>query len=124
MIRKWFSLIEAFVDVKTADGYIIRVFVIAFTKRSPKQVKKTSYAQTSQVKDIRKKIFDILNKEIAKTNINTLVSHLIGDTYTQMIEKACKFIYPLQNVTIKKVKVLKRPKIDATKLAEMYNHEK
>ena len=33
-IKKWHSLIEAHVDVKTNDGYFLRLFVIGFTKRS------------------------------------------------------------------------------------------
>jgi len=39
-----------------------------------------------------------------------------------MITNNCKFVYPLQNVTIRKVKILKRPKIDVLKMAEMYTH--
>ncbi|GAB2250765.1 hypothetical protein Droror1_Dr00017015 [Drosera rotundifolia] len=42
------SLIEAHVDVKTTDGYNLRMFCIAFTKRRPNQVKMTAYAQSSQ----------------------------------------------------------------------------
>lgn len=38
LVKKWQSLIEAHVDVKTTDGYLIRVFTIAFTKRRPNQV--------------------------------------------------------------------------------------
>eukprot|EP00972_Heterocapsa_arctica_P039948 5884048-Heterocapsa_arctica.AAC.1 len=33
LIRKWGSLIEAHVDVKTADGYLVRMSVIGFTKQ-------------------------------------------------------------------------------------------
>ena len=36
------------------------------------------------------------------------------------IEKACHGIFPLQNVYIRKVKMLKKPKFDLTKLMEMY----
>jgi small subunit ribosomal protein S3Ae len=36
------------------------------------------------------------------------------------IEKACQGIFPLQNVFIRKVKMLKKPKFDLTKLMEMY----
>lgn len=36
------------------------------------------------------------------------------------IEKKCQLIYPLENVFIRKVKVLKKPKFDLTKLMEMH----
>jgi len=55
LVRKWQSLIEAHVDLKTTDGYMLRIFAIAFTKRRPNQLKKTTYAQTSQIRQIRKK---------------------------------------------------------------------
>ena len=60
LIRKWQTLIEASVDVKTTDGYFLRMFCIAFTKRRPNQVRKTSYAQSSQIRAIRKKMQDIM----------------------------------------------------------------
>merc|ERR1719267_521380 len=37
LVRKWHSMIEAHVDVKTTDGYIVRLFVIAFTSRQAGQ---------------------------------------------------------------------------------------
>ena len=33
LVRKWFSLIECYVDVKTTDLYTLRIFCIGFTKR-------------------------------------------------------------------------------------------
>jgi len=36
MIRKWQSTVETFVDIKTADGYIMRMFIVGFTKRHAK----------------------------------------------------------------------------------------
>jgi small subunit ribosomal protein S3Ae len=50
LVRKWQTLIEATVDVKTTDGYFLRMFCISFTKKRPGQVKKTAYAQSSQVR--------------------------------------------------------------------------
>ena len=38
LVRKWQTLIEAQVDVKTTDGYLLRMFAIAFTKKRPGQV--------------------------------------------------------------------------------------
>lgn len=52
LVRKWQTLIEAHVDVKTTDGYFLRLFCIAFTKKRPGQVKKTAYAQSSQVRAV------------------------------------------------------------------------
>ena len=39
LVRKWQTLIEAHVDVKTTDGYFLRLFCIAFTKKRPGQVR-------------------------------------------------------------------------------------
>ena len=50
LIRKWHSMIEAFCDAKTTDGYVLRVKALAFTKRQSTQIKKNCYAKTSQVK--------------------------------------------------------------------------
>ncbi len=36
------------------------------------------------------------------------------------IEKACQGVYPLQNTYIRKVKVLRSPKFDVTKLMEVH----
>ena len=50
LVRKWFSLIETFVDVKTTDQYTLRVFCIGFTKRRMDQAKRTCYAQSGQIR--------------------------------------------------------------------------
>ncbi|CAE8662447.1 unnamed protein product, partial [Polarella glacialis] len=52
MIQKFQSLIEAHVDVKTTDGVTVRMFVIAFTKKRPDQVKTSCYAQSAQIRQI------------------------------------------------------------------------
>jgi len=95
MIRKWQTLIDTYVDVKTSDGYILRLFTISFTKRHHNQIKKTSYAQRSQIKTIRQKINELLTKEVAKVNINDLVKHLTTSTYNEPIIKACQYVYPI-----------------------------
>merc|ERR1719487_193658 len=89
MVRKWQSLIEAFVDVKTLDGYVLRLFCIGFTKKRMNQLKK-------------------------------LVAKFIPEVIGKEIEKACQSVYPLQNVHIRKVKMLKKPKFDLTKLLEAH----
>merc|ERR1719494_172162 len=44
----------------------------------------------------------------------------IPDSIGRDIEKACQSIYPLHDVNIRKVKVLKKPKFDLGKLMEMH----
>jgi len=119
LIRKWQTLIECHVDVKTADGFILRVFAIAFTKRRTNQLKKTSYAQSAQIRRIRKKMTDIIVAESA-VELKALVQKFIPEVIGKEIEKACNSIYPLQNVFIRKVKVLKSPKFDVGRLMEMH----
>lgn len=53
LVKKWHTLVEAFVQTKTQDGYLLRMFAIGFTKRTSRQVKATCYAKNSQKKLIR-----------------------------------------------------------------------
>ena len=77
LIRKWQTLIEAHVDVRTTDGYYLRMFAIAFTKKQSNQaVKSTCYAQAGQVRNIRKKMFEIMSEEAAKCDLKELVQKL------------------------------------------------
>lgn len=98
-MRKWQSLIEANVTVKTTDDYLIRLFAIAFTKRRPNQIKKTTYAASSQIRQIRKKMTDIIQREATSCTLNQLTSKLIPEVIGREIEKATQGIYPLQNVS-------------------------
>jgi len=120
LVRKWQTLIEAHADVKTSDGYSLRLFCIGFTKKRQNQNRKTSYAQSSQVRQIRKKMVDIMNREASAVELNVLVEKLMNEIIGKEIEKHTQSIYPLQNVLIRKVKVLRSPKVDISKLMEMH----
>ena len=79
MVRKWQTLIEANVDVKTTDGYYLRLFCIAFTKKRKDQIKKTCYAQTSQIRKIRAKMVEIMTREAAACDLKELVGKFIPE---------------------------------------------
>jgi len=112
------------VDVKTSDGYTLRFFCVGFTKKRQNQIKKTSYAQTQQIKNIRRKMVEIITKEVGTGDLKETVNKLIPDSIGKDIEKACQSIYPLYDVFINKVKVLKRPRFDLGKLLEMHGEGK
>ncbi|GMI64526.1 hypothetical protein like AT4G34670 [Hibiscus trionum] len=120
LVRKWQTLIESHVDVKTTDNYTLRMFCIGFTKRRPNQVKRTCYAQSSQIRQIRRKMREIMTAQATSCDLKELVQKFIPEMIGKEIEKATSSIYPLQNVFIRKVKILKSPKFDLGKLMEVH----
>ena len=120
LIRKWQTLIEANVDAVTTDGYRLRLFGLAFTKKRANQIRKTSYATAAQIRRIRKKMVDIMRAAVESSDLKDLVKKFIPEALGKDIEKACQNIYPLQNVFIRKVKTIKSPRFDITRLMEMH----
>jgi small subunit ribosomal protein S3Ae len=120
LVKKWQTLIEAQCEIKTTDGYVVRMFSIGFTKRRPNQQKVTSYAQSSQVKQIRKKMVEIMEREASNCDLRQLFLKFIPETIGKLIENECQGIYPLKDCYIRKAKILRRPKFDPYKLAELH----
>jgi small subunit ribosomal protein S3Ae len=120
LVRKWQTTIEAHVDVKTTDGYGLRIFVIGFTKRQKEQQRKTTYAMSSQIHAIRKKMTQIITRECSSVDLKELVSKLVAEIIGKEIEKTCQGIFPMQDVLIRKVKMLHTPKADAARLLELH----
>jgi small subunit ribosomal protein S3Ae len=118
LVRKWQSLIEAHVDIRTADGYSVRIFSIGFTKKHKDHQKKTAYASAAQTRAIRKKMKDVMTKETNGIDLHQLVDKLMLESIGKEIEKHTQAIYPLKDVLIRKVKMLRAPKVDVSKLVE------
>ena len=87
------------------------------------QKRKTNYALASQQKEIRRRINDILSKEVSKSNATKLLELFTNETIEKKISREVSAIYPVKNIRVRKIKVIQRPKIDSTKLAEMHNNE-
>ncbi|VDM70307.1 unnamed protein product [Strongylus vulgaris] len=66
IVKKWHTLIEANGVFKTTDGYVLHLFCIGFTKRSPNQVKKTTYTKASKVRKIRARMLELMKRESIK----------------------------------------------------------
>lgn len=112
LVKKWQTCIEAHTDVKTTDGYLLRFFAIGFTKKRPNSNKKTAYAKSTQIRAIRKKMVEIISREVSTKDLKDVVTKLLPDSMGADIDKACQSIYPLHDCYIRKVKVLKKPKFD------------
>ncbi|GJX91772.1 40S ribosomal protein S3a-like protein [Tanacetum coccineum] len=98
LVKKWQTLIEAHVDVKTTDNFTLRMFCIGFTKKRANQVKRTCYAQSSQIRQIRRKMTEIMVSQAQSCDLKELVQKFIPESIGREIEKATSSIYPLQNV--------------------------
>merc|ERR1712108_40241 len=77
--------------------------------------RKTCYAQSAQKRALRAKMVEIMQRE-ATCDLKEFVSKLMPGTIGQEIQKKCQSIFPLQDVYIRKVKVLKKPRFDVSKL--------
>merc|ERR1712110_298091 len=86
LIRKWHTLIEAFADVKTTDNYVVRLFVIGFTKKQQNQESANCYAQSSQIRAIRRKIIEIIHQEAGQVALRDLVKKLVPESIEREIE--------------------------------------
>ena len=119
LIKKWHTLIDTFVDCKTNDGFLMRFFIVAFTSKNEEQKKAICYANRSQVRQMRAIMTKIIIKECKSSSLKELVGKILGKELTDDIVKKCKHIFPLENVTIRKVKSIKRPRVDMTQLNAM-----
>mmetsp|Transcript_25540 Transcript_25540/g.35946 ORF Transcript_25540/g.35946 Transcript_25540/m.35946 type:complete len:262 (+) Transcript_25540:96-881(+) len=121
LIRKKQSIIEASVDCRTTDGYIVRLFCIAFTKPQGNQIKSTCYAQSAQSRAIRAKMVQHMSELGTKGDLKALVKELISAPIGDNIAQSASTIFPIKDCFIRKVKVLKKPKFDVTALMEWHN---
>ena len=79
-----------------------------------------SGAISGQIRQIRKKMNEVITREVSTCDLKENVLKFIPEVIGKEIEKVCAGIYPLQNVYIRKVKILRRPKFDVTKLMEVH----
>jgi len=126
LLKKWVTLIEASVDFKTTDNFHFRVFALALTREQPNQVKKTSYAKTSQVKKIRMKMKEIMQKRFSNISTKEFVSKLVCNLVPPELESQLRFTFPVRRggVVIRKVKLIKRPdKENLARLEDLHSNE-
>jgi len=120
-LRKKMSLIDVVCDVRTQDGYILRVLVTTFTSRKSGQMKTNTYCKHSQVRAIRKIFVKYLAKHAANSPVSTFASECINDNISSRLLERGKKVFPLSTVLVRKVKVLKKSKIDVAKLVSETN---
>ena len=77
--------------------------------RSSLNLKKNKYA----IKQIRKKMVEIITKAVSKSPLKDVVDKLINEKIPVEITQQVKKIFPIQNCIIRKVKTINRPRFDS-----------
>jgi small subunit ribosomal protein S3Ae len=122
-VRKWCTTIENVIEAKTKDGYVLRIFVIAFTAKQSNQLSKNCYAKHRLVHWIRLRMSKLIQRRLERSDINDTVKLITNETLTSLMKKRCNPLFPLRDVLIHKIKVLRTPKFDTTKLLEAHKGE-
>ena len=63
---------------------------------------------------------NVMTRETHQVDLKEVVNKLIPDSIGKDIEKKCQLIFPLENVNVRRVKVLKKPNFDVSKLMEFH----
>lgn len=100
IVKRQTSRIDANLDVKTKDGYVIRVKPICFTVKR---------ARTSQIKGIREVMNNIVKERAAELNFEQFIEEAIMGKLSANIYRNAKSIYPLRRVEIRKTEVKSVP---------------
>jgi small subunit ribosomal protein S3Ae len=64
---------------------------------------------------------DIMVREATVCDLKGLFQKFIPETIGRFLEAECQGIYPLKDCYIRKAKILKRPKFEPYKLAELHS---
>lgn len=123
LLKKWCTLIEVPIEAKTADGYTLRLFVIAFTTKQKNQLSKNCYANKHLAKWVRARMTSMVQRRFASIGINAAVSDMTSDRLVSSLFARCNPILPLRDVKIRKVKVLRTPAFDLKSLLEQHGGE-
>ncbi|GIQ89381.1 40S ribosomal protein S1/3, eukaryotes [Kipferlia bialata] len=124
MLKKGQSLMEAFVDVKTVDGYVLRFFMITFSKRSLGQQKNTCFANTNQQHGIRAAMMKVVREEVANQDLRSVIANAIAtDALSKTMEVECRRVFPVQNTLVRKIKVLRAPRLDNNAILDFHTKQ-
>jgi small subunit ribosomal protein S3Ae len=112
MFKKGITLIECFTEVKTVDGYVLRIFAIAFTCKADGQINKNAKARATKRKILRAKMIAEIQNKCSGKKLQDIVNMIKSEKIEKDINESLNKIRPMNNITIRKVKMLRRPKFD------------
>ena len=100
LTRRRRSKVDAVMDVKTKEGYVVRIKTLSITDKR---------VNTSIKSSLRVRQEEIVRNEAAKSTLSVLVQKMLFGKLAMDMKKQCKDIYPLKRVEIRKSEVLVIP---------------
>jgi small subunit ribosomal protein S3Ae len=119
ILRKYKTLITANVDVKTADGFIVRMFCMGYTKKLPQSHCNHTYAQQAKRRQIRDAMIQTMTQAAEASTVEVLSKDLVEEKIENKIVEQCKNIFQIEAVYITKVKVIKAPALSAEQVSAL-----
>jgi small subunit ribosomal protein S3Ae len=107
MVRRKVDRIDLVVDKVTKDGIVLRIKTICVTRRVPKGIRTK----------IRKKIDEILNKEIQDSTMDNFILRVLSDDFKNSIASSLNKLYPVKHFEFRKIEV-KTPLEELVKVKE------
>jgi small subunit ribosomal protein S3Ae len=100
LVRRGTSKVAAVTEVKTKDGWVMRIAVLAVT---------THRIGSAQKSAMRKRMIETLVKKAAEMDIAQFLKEALEGTLAADLFVAGKKVAPLRKVELAKIKVLKYP---------------
>ena len=119
LLKKRQSLVEIITEVKTKEGDVLRLSVVAVTSRRPGQTKLNSYAQSSKIRLFRKKLSAEFAKLAAERTCNDFVNDIVTDALNTKLDQFSGKIIPGIKTLISKVKISKNNNVDLKGFTEV-----
>lgn len=101
LVRRRTRRIDTIQDVKTKDGFLLRVKTITITHKAIK---------SSVIKTLRKFIKDTIKEEVENSAVSQVVKKIVNDVIKKRIIEEGSKIYPIRHFEIRRVDVLSTPK--------------
>ena len=97
LTRRKRSKTDHVVDVRTKDGYLVRIKPMSVAEKR---------IQSSQESAIRAIMGEEVNKAVTEMTISDLVKAIISGDLAKNVARSCKIIVPIKRVEIRKTEVL------------------
>ncbi|MHA1784390.1 MAG: 30S ribosomal protein S3ae [Candidatus Helarchaeota archaeon] len=104
LVRRSTTRIDGILNLKTKDGYGLRIFALMFTQRRIKR---------SQQDAIRSIMFEQMQLAANQFSFEEFINEAVMGKMADVLYDQCKLIVPIRNAEIMKIKVVSEPIAEA-----------